>query len=742
MKYIYVLALLLSSLSNYSQNKAEKDSVQNLKTVFIFTENKSIRRMAEVENNILNAGKKNEVLDIAATSANLATNNAREAFAKIPGLSIWENDASGIQINIGVRGLSPNRSWELNTRQNGYDISSDVFGYPEAYYNPPLNAVSELQFIRGGASLQFGPQFGGTVNYVLKRETQKLFSFETQNTVGSYGLLNSYNAIGGKLKKFSYYAYHDARVGNGWRKNSRYDAQNSHLFLEYRFTENTKLSAEYTNMNYSMQQPGGVTDAQFDANASQSSRSRNWFGAPWQLFSINFDTRFSKKLNFNAKVFGLLGERNSVGFVAPITIADAINPTTLNFANRQVDRDFYKNIGLETRSIYSYDLLGTKNNNLAFGTRFYKATTSRQQQATGTNGNDFDLTTAANFPRDMYYTTKNVALFAENQFKANEKFSITPGVRYEHIASTVGGQFGISNGNPVAAPNNNISRNRVLFGLGLEYKFKKTNLYANISQAFRPVLFSDTTPPATTDVIDPNLSDASGFNFDFGFRGNAFNALTFDVSYFYLNYENRIGTIRRFLNDNPSQNTFQFRTNLGTSVHQGFEGFAELNVNKALKIDDQKSRFSVFASVSLIEALYTDFPITSISGNAPNTIIATTNLKGKRVENAPRYIHNFGVTYRFRNFSATIQNRMQGMIFTDANNTETPSANAVVGAISGFSVADLSLNYKFFEKYTVRAGANNFANTKYATRRAGGYPGPGLMPGDARTFYVSIGAKF
>jgi Fe(3+) dicitrate transport protein len=57
-----------------------------------------------------------------------------------------------------------------------------------------------------------------------------------------------------------------------------------------------------------------------------------------------------------------------------------------------------------------------------------------------------------------------------------------------------------------------------------------------ISPAFRPVLFSDLTPPAVTDVIDPNLKDASGFNADLGFRGNFKNYLNFDLSLFYLSY--------------------------------------------------------------------------------------------------------------------------------------------------------------------------------------------------------------
>ena len=59
----------------------------------------------------------------------------------------------------------------------------------------------------------------------------------------------------------------------------------------------------------------------------------------------------------NTKLFGLIGERNSVGFTATPNIEDAINPATNNFANRRVDRDYYKNFGLENRNIYKYKLV-------------------------------------------------------------------------------------------------------------------------------------------------------------------------------------------------------------------------------------------------------------------------------------------------------------------------------------------------------------------------------------------------
>ncbi len=742
MKYKFILLLLTSCFISQAQYEdiAFNDTIKRLSPVIVTPKEQSPERMPEMKGNVIFSGKKNEVLKLSNINGNFTTNNAREIFARIPGVTIWENEGSGIQINVGVRGLSPNRSWELNTRQNGYDISSDVFGYPEAYYNPPLEAVETIELVRGGGSLQFGPQFGGMLNYVLKRETKKKFSYETQNTVGSYGLMSSYNAIGGNYKKFSYYVYNHSRSADGWRENSQYTVRNTHAFLEYRFTENTKISAEYTNMDYQMQQASGLTDEQFNINSRQSLRDRNWFGTPWNVFSINFDTKISDNFTSNTKLFGLIGERNSVGFTATPNIIDAINPATNDYANRRLDRDLYENYGIENRNIYKYKL-GKIKNNLAFGVRIYKANTQRLQDGRGTTGSDFDISIDGRYVRDLDFTTENVAVFAENQFKITDKLSITPGVRYEYIQNTGNGRFGISSGNDIEMANKNISRSQPLFGLGLEYKFRTTNIYANITQAFRPVLFSDITPPAVTDVIDPNLKDASGFNADLGFRGTFKKYLNFDVSLFYLSYNNRIGGVRQFINNDPSQGTFLFRTNLGETVNKGIEGFANLNITRLFEIERPYGNLDFFASVSFIDSRYTDFKIFSTSGTAPNVSITETNLSGNRVENAPRYIHNFGLSWSNSSISTTAQYRMSGRIFTDANNTNTPSANSITGILDDYRVLDLSTEYKFLKNYNIRAGINNLFDEEYATRRAGGYPGPGILPGEGRTFYISIGAK-
>src|SRR5688572_23609408 len=98
-------------------------------------------QMPEVVGTSIYAGKKNALIVLDNVQGNISTNTMRQVMAKVPGIHVWESDASGIQIGIAARGLSPNRSWEFNVRQNGYDIAADPFGYPEAYYNPQLQAV-------------------------------------------------------------------------------------------------------------------------------------------------------------------------------------------------------------------------------------------------------------------------------------------------------------------------------------------------------------------------------------------------------------------------------------------------------------------------------------------------------------------------------------------------------------------------------------------------------------------------
>ena len=122
--------------------------------------------LPEVEGTRINSGKKTSFVkpDEFPTIAN---NNYREVMATTPGILVSEEPSSPI-INFGYRGLNSQRSEFMQVLKDGVSIKNEQFGFPETHYTPILDAVERIEFIRAGAALQFGPQPGGALNFVMK----------------------------------------------------------------------------------------------------------------------------------------------------------------------------------------------------------------------------------------------------------------------------------------------------------------------------------------------------------------------------------------------------------------------------------------------------------------------------------------------------------------------------------------------------------------------------------------------
>ncbi len=109
------------------------------------------------------AGKKTAVIDLDGQARNVG-NSYRKALSQTPGLLLAEE--SSPLVSIGYRGLDPHRAQFMQVLKDGIPIHADQFGYPEAYYTPPLDTVDRIEFMHGGAALQHGPQPGGALNYI------------------------------------------------------------------------------------------------------------------------------------------------------------------------------------------------------------------------------------------------------------------------------------------------------------------------------------------------------------------------------------------------------------------------------------------------------------------------------------------------------------------------------------------------------------------------------------------------
>ena len=733
MRYRFLLVLVCLSTQLFSQDSTLKISTQSDVVVRTYQIAKQLPDSIYLMKIV--SGKKMESISLNSQQLDLSTNNYRQLFKRTPGLYVSEHDATGLQTSISTRGLSANRSWEFNMRQNGYDIAADPSGYPETYYTPTLEAVAKVDVYRGSSALQFGTQFGGMINYQFKdRLSDQAFSIENSQTIGSFGLFNSFTAVGGSKKNWSYYGFVHHRNADGFRQNSQYTTANYFGKVSYQLKKG-KISAEYSNSGYVSQQAGGISDDMLFSNPDTSFRSRNWFQVKWNTLSIQGDYSFNadSKLQFYAAF--TYSDRNSVGFTKALSIMDTFNTTLGSYNPRQVDIDHYVTQSSEIRYLKSYKL-GGFSQTWTIGLRFCNSETHRLQQGIGSTSSDLDLTVSPDnsgnfFQKDLMLGTKNMALFSEHLFKVGKKLSITPGFRSEYLINQLSGRS-----NNFASGIMEIQeKNRFILLGGLSSNFQlyakqrmKWSLYANATQNYRPVMYSELLPSSTIEIVDQEMKDVTGFTSELGTKGvfmDRKGPITFDVNAFYLRYNGKIGAYN--VNNAP------FKTNIGDVVSKGIEAYVEWSFfNPFFKNSTTSELLSVYVSGTAQDARY-------VTWNNP--LLAqdpSTSIQGKKVEYAPSQIFRTGVNYDYKGFSFNYQYSYTGSVFTDAANTVKANATATVGQLSAYDIHDVSVSYKFNKNYQVKIGANNLFNEIYATRRSGGYPGPGLLPSQGRSLYGTM----
>jgi len=720
------LAPLSEQLSEVAINhkKAEVFGIKNLKSV---------------EGTSIYKGKKTEVVIVDKVISNKAFGNPRQAFAQVSGLNVYETEDGGLQLNIGGRGLDPNRSANFNTRQNGYDISADVLGYPESYYTPPLEALDEIQIVKGAASLQYGTQFGGLVNFKLKQPNpDKEIEWISRQGIASFGLFSSFNSLSGTVNKFSYYTYFQYKEGDGFRPNSNFDSQNFYANLGYQFTDNTKLTLESTYLTYIAAQAGGLTDRQFELNPFFSNRERNFFNVDWVLLNLKLEHRFSKKTNASLNVFRLDAARKALGF------RDR-RPSVEDNSNlpRELLIDEFNNWGAEGKIITRYNLFN-KPSVLLLGAKYYQSDND-SRQGIGTAGTDqnfsFQNERFLNSEQpisDFNFPNLNVSLFAEHIFNLTHKFSITPGVRYEHIDTSSDGIFeerfltnsGVLDNRRVVPQSDSRVRNFVLFGVGLSYKHSKAlEVFANASENYRSVTFNDIQVDSPNLVIDPNIADETGYTFDIGVRGKFDDILRYDINAFTLLYDNRIGEAFRVSDFRV------FRSNVGEAQIYGIESLITANFSNWLFAENKKIHWQHFLNTSFTDSEYKQSLLSEddFIGN---------DIEGNEVEFIPKVNIKTGLELGYGNLKTSIQYTYISTQFSEALNTPISNATGgVFGEIPSYTVVDFSAEYTY-KKWKLEAGINNVLDEEYFTRRATGYPGPGIIPSAPRSYYALLQFKF
>ncbi len=687
-----------------------------------------------VEDFTVYSGKKADLISTDAQLSDGGTNNPRQTFSRIAGLNIWQADAGGLQLAIGSRGLDPNRTAHFNVRQNGSDISAEPLGYPEAYYTPAFQAVDRIEIIRGAASLQYGPQFGGMLNFRMKKgPTDKKISALGEYTRSRFNLNNYFGSVGGQLKNLNYYLSANVKNSDGYAENSMFEQNSFYGGLEYKLSPKSSIELTGSYMTYLSQQAGGLTDAQFEEDPFQSLRERNWFSVEWLTSNLTWNYQLGDNTELESKFFYLDASRSSIGFLESPNRVDVGQP-------RNIIHGEFRNIGNETRVKNLHSVLGHAATFVTGIRAFYGTTIAQQKEGDTGTGFITDLAEGDHpIQSDYTYQTENYSAFIEEVLFL-KKWKITPGTRLEYIRTGFDGSYVITQrdgagnilpGYPITEFSDGANNRMIfLYGLGVERSLSKTtSVLFNLTKNYRPVNFSDLFIARPAQAVDPNIQDEQGHSIDLEFKGIAKNVVRWSIDFYALQYLDKIGSILTTQQDPILGNrVVRLRTNVNNGLSYGVDLNFEIDLLRTLGSKNENWTVLPFGSFSLNRSEYrgSDSPFAAITD-------------GNQIEKAPQIQGKGGFRITRNDLSFEALYTYVGEQFSDATNS-TFDPRAIVGLIPSYHVLDLSAKYEFKHFY-INVNLNNATNSIYFARRAAAYPGPGIITAAPRTFGISLGVR-
>lgn len=654
--------------------------------------------LPEVDGTKITVTKKTSVTKLDQVPT-IVDDNQRELFARTPGLFVSEQQTA-TQFNMSYRGLgNPQEAEYVLVLQDGIPISTDWIGFPTLYYMPLPQSLSEVQLIRGGNSLIYGPNPAPVVNLVSRRPAanQPLGGY-SENTVGSDGLFSSYNMIEGSSGPLSARANLGFVRSSGQRENGGSRIRQGDVYLAYRPVKDQLWFVDFHTHASSSGDPGKLSYPQYLANEGQSPTPFNQDWVDRTSVVLGNESELGNGWRSEAKAWAAwqrLYSRSAPAGTRPVS-------TTLQdekFRSEGLDWRFRKRWG--------------KGNALTFGTVLYHDSAPFEQFISTDISAPFgshDGTPRLDQARDAWYG----AVFAENVFRLPGRWHIVPSVRLEHEKIRID--------ESVRPPNlvrpliqQSASRTIPMVGLGAGFDFGNQNeTYFSVSQGYRPVRFFDVASPFSN--INPGGVPAASksLSWEAGVHGTPVAGLFYDASLFWIAFKNRIETIVI----SPVESIYQ---NSGNTRHRGFEGEVSYDFLAARR---DGFHLTAFGNVSLLDAKFTRSNLANRIGNKPAF--------------APALTAKYGISLRRDGrFDVSLTGgSVSSQYFQDSDlPVGTPtSANYVPAKVPAYTLFDLAGDWQLTRNIRLLAGITNLTNKKYYNRVFQN----GIEPGARRKVYAGL----
>lgn len=634
--------------------------------------------LPEVDGAIITVTKKATTTKLAQLPP-VIDNNAREMFARTPGLMVSEQQTP-TQYNLSYRGLgNPQESEFVLVLQDGIPIQSDWVGFPTLFYMPLPQSLSEVQMIRGGSSLIYGPEPAPAVNFVSRRPDPKgpVLTGYTQHIAGTDGLYATYNVLEGASRGFEYRGSIGYTKSDGQRRNAESALLQTDLYLGWRPTDHQLWYLKVQGHSAAAGNPGRVGFVQYraDPGFAPTPFNRDWVRRGAVILGNELDLGVWR-LETKAWVSSLhLYARAAPAGVAPAT------------ATLQDER--FDNQGLDVRTrlrwgrgnAFTLGVTGTHSD-----APFRQTTSSDIAADLGELSGTPRLTEA----RESWYG----GIFAENVFRLPHRFHVVLSARLDTETLRIRETVRPPNlTRPLARID--VSRTTPLFGFGIGNDFGRNNeTYFSVTQGYRPLRYFDVASPFSNLQPGREAQPPSSVSYEAGVHGTPLTGLFYDLSLFWIDFNNRIESRRLNATDVINVNT-------GDTRHRGFEGEISYDVLARRKTDRQ---LSAFVNVSFLDAVFT-------GSDNPAQI-------GKRPAFAPEFMLKGGLTWRRPGkYALSLTGIAVGpQFFQDSNLPGGSGAGFVPARIPAYQVADFAAEWTFMPHLRLQAGVQNLFDAHYYSR--------------------------
>ena len=630
------------------------------------------------------------------TFEQVGANSAREVLNRIPGVNAPENNGTGshdLALNFGIRGLNPRLASRSTVLMDGIPVPFAPYGQPQLSLAPvSLGNMDAIDVVRGGGAVRYGPQnVGGIVNFVTRaipEEPTLKGSLQSELSPSSSqdGLKNSgnlllggthANGLGGAL------LYSGTR-GSDWREHS--DTEIDDLILKGKYSADGVHTFSAMGQYYEgeAEMPGGLSVADFKADPYQSTRPNDSFWGRRTLASASY--AYTPDADRELTVTSFFTKTLRSGYLD--------QGSFLSLSPRE-----YWVRGIESRYSQAFNT-GELHHEVAIGHRYVSEESHEQRFRNPLNTGLPD--TGSRKDRDSRGETEAHALYIDDRIDIGN-WTITPGVRYEKIASRQDNKL---NGSRASG-----DYTTALPALNVLYRLTDSlNLYANTEGSFGTVQYSQMGKALASGDVEPEKARTweVGSRYDDGL-------LQAEIGAFLINFDNQYES-------NQQTNDVYAR---GETRHRGIES----SVNYALEgLNPALSGLSVYATYTFVDA--------EIREDGAN--------KGNRVPFSSRHKGVLGAHYETGPWQWNVDGSYQSSQFADNANTKAESAAGNNGEIPGYMIWGLRGAYDFGPQYsdlTVAAGVKNLFGREYYTRSFDDN-NSGKYLGQPRTVYVQTSLAF